>query len=96
MSGQKVSTEKTRILFSRTVDVRTRGELINISGFKETKELGKYLGVPLTGKAPKRRDFNYLVDQVKNKLASWKAKQLSFAGRVTLSKSVIEAVPIFQ
>jgi len=29
ISGQKISTEKTRILFSRTVDVRTRGELIN-------------------------------------------------------------------
>ena len=52
------------------MDVRTCGELINISGFNETKELGKYFGVPLTGKAPKRRDFNYLVDQVKNKLAT--------------------------
>lgn len=31
---------------------------------------------------------------VKNKLAGWKASQLSFAGRITLSKSVIEALPL--
>lgn len=29
------------------------------------------------------------------KLSGWKAKQLSFAGRVMLSKAVIEAVPIY-
>ncbi|MCH82962.1 putative ribonuclease H protein [Trifolium medium] len=29
------------------------------------------------------------------KLANWKARQLSFAGRVTLAKSVIEAIPIY-
>ncbi|MCH79697.1 putative ribonuclease H protein [Trifolium medium] len=29
------------------------------------------------------------------KLSSWKANQLSFTGRVTLAKSVIEAIPIY-
>lgn len=57
--------------------------------------LGKYLGVPLTGRAPRKSDFHYLVNKVKSKLASWKAKQLSFAGKVTLVKSVIEAIPIY-
>ena len=28
-------------------------------------------------------------------MSAWKAKQLSFAGRVTLAKAVIEAVPIY-
>ncbi|PNY01103.1 ribonuclease H [Trifolium pratense] len=37
----------------------------------------------------------YLVDQVNAKLTAWKAKQLSFAGRVTLAKSVIEAIPVY-
>lgn len=32
---------------------------------------------------------------VKNKLSSWKASQLSFAGRVTLSKAVVEALPLY-
>lgn len=37
-----------------------------------------------------------MVSKVKSKLSGWKAKQLSFAGIVTLSKSVIEAIPIYR
>jgi len=66
-----------------------------MSGFRETNVLGKYLGVPVTGKAPKKDDYQYILDQVSSKLMAWKANQLSFAGRVTLAKSVIEAVPIY-
>ncbi|MCH79274.1 putative non-LTR retroelement reverse transcriptase [Trifolium medium] len=95
LSGQQVSHEKTSIMFSKNVSSKIREELVMQSGFNETPSLGKYLGVPLVGRAPKRSDFNYLIDQVKNKLSAWKAKQLSFAGRVTLSKSVIEAIPIY-
>jgi hypothetical protein len=66
-----------------------------MSGFRETDDFGKYLGVPLNGRSPKKPDFQYMIDQVSTKLAAWKANHLSFAGRVTLAKSVIEAVPIY-
>jgi ribonuclease HI len=95
LSGQEVSQEKTSLLFSRNVDRGTRNNLIQRSGFSVTNEFGKYLGVPLVGRAPKRHDFNYLIEQVSSKLAAWKATQLSFAGRLTLAKSVIEAVPTY-
>ncbi|WJX84187.1 hypothetical protein P8452_66787 [Trifolium repens] len=39
--------------------------------------------------------FEYVIDQVNTKLMHWKASQLSFAGRVTLAKSVLEAIPIY-
>jgi hypothetical protein len=42
-----------------------------------------------------RRDYQYIVDQVGAKLARWKTTQLSFAGRLTLAKSVMEQVPIY-
>jgi ABC-type transporter lipoprotein component MlaA len=48
-------------------------------------QLGKYLGVPVTGKAPRREDFQYIIDQVSSRLVAWKANHLSFAGRVTLA-----------
>jgi ribonuclease HI len=95
LSGQEVSQEKTSIYFFKNVNREMKDKLTRISGFKETANLGRYLGVPLLGRAPKRNDFQYLVDQVEAKLSSWKAKQLSFAGRVTLAKSVLEAVPIY-
>ncbi|KAI5434299.1 hypothetical protein KIW84_021237 [Lathyrus oleraceus] len=51
-----------------------------MSSFKETSNLGKYLGVPLTGKTPRHKDSSYLMDNVKAKLSNWKAKHLSFVG----------------
>lgn len=57
--------------------------------------MGKYLGIPLLGRAPKRNDFNYLIEKVHQKLSGWKATHLSFAGRVTLAKSVIQSIPVY-
>lgn len=37
----------------------------------------------------------YLLDKVKAKLTSWKAKNLSLRGRATLAKAVIEAILVF-
>jgi len=39
--------------------------------------------------------FRYIIDQLSCKLAGWKANHLSFAGRVTLAKSVLAIVPIY-
>ncbi|KAK2394949.1 hypothetical protein QL285_056723 [Trifolium repens] len=95
VSGQEVSHEKTSVLFSKNVRRGMRDKLLHMSGFRETTDLGKYLGIPLFGRAPKRADYQYLIDQVSSKLSAWKARHLSFAGRVTLAKSVLEAVPIY-
>jgi ribonuclease HI len=95
LSGQQVSKEKTSIFFSSNTNRNLRDKLVRISGFRETNALGKYLGVPLIGRAPKKKDFDYVIDQVNSKLMHWKANQLSFAGRVTLAKSVLEAIPIY-
>jgi ribonuclease HI len=65
------------------------------SGLKETLKLGNYLGVPALGKAPRVQDFQYMVDKVKARLTGWKTKHLSLAGRITLAKSVIQAIPIY-
>lgn len=61
-------------------------KVLNMSYFKETNDLGKYSGVPLTCKTHKHKDFTYLLENVKTKLTSWKSKHICFAGRVTLAK----------
>lgn len=43
----------------------------------------------------RKNDFQYLVDHINVKLAGWKRNNLSFAGRVTLAKSVIEVMPLY-
>jgi ribonuclease HI len=95
MSGHKVNNDKSAIFFSRNVRASLRTTLTAQSGFKETAMLGNYLGVPALGRTPRVNDFNYLVEKVKTSLAGWKAKQLSLAGRITLAKSVIQAIPIY-
>jgi hypothetical protein len=90
-----VNYDKSSIFFSRNVSAAKRANLTTQSGLKETTQLGKYLGVPALGKSPRVHDFQYLVENVKARLAGWKAKQLSLAGRITLAKSVIQAIPIY-
>jgi hypothetical protein len=95
MSGQQVNYDKSSISFSRNVHHSVRSSLSMQSGLKETLKLGNYLGVPALGKAPRVQDFQYMVDKVKARLTGWKTKHLSLAGRITLAKSVIQAIPIY-
>lgn len=42
-----------------------------------------------------REHFDFIVDRVARKLAFWKGKLLNKAGKVTLIKSVVSAVPVY-
>lgn len=95
ISGQEINKEKSSMLFSKNVSKRVRAKLANLATIKETDGFGKYLGIPLTGKAIRKKDFVYVLDQIVAKLASWKARHLSFDGRVTIAKSEIEAIPVY-
>jgi hypothetical protein len=85
----------SKVLTNRIKDTITKEALVMMSGFTEATSLGKYLGVSLVGRALKRSDYNYVINQVKTKLSAWKGKHLSFVGRVTLSKAVVKAIPIY-
>lgn len=95
MLGQEVNDEKTSIVFSSNVTTSTKHTLIELSNFTVVSNLGKYLGVPISGKAFKRNDYQYIIKNISSELISWKANHLSFAGRVNLSKSVMEAMHIY-
>lgn len=95
LSRQVVSLEKTYFYFSKNVSQASKRLLADKSGFKVCRNMGKYLGVPILGRAPKRNGFQYIIDKVNGELAGWKSNHLSFAGRVTLSKAVIHAISIY-
>ncbi|KAL5569017.1 hypothetical protein UlMin_025592 [Ulmus minor] len=63
-------------------------------GFEHIPLTSCYLGLPLF-RSQKVKDFNFLVDYLDSKLASWKAQLLSMAGHLTLIKSVALALPIY-
>lgn len=40
-----------------------------------------------------RHTFRYIIDKASQRLSTWKARNLSMAGRVTLTRSVLRALP---
>ncbi|CAL5382198.1 unnamed protein product [Camellia sinensis] len=53
----------------------------------------KYLGLPLGANPRRKKAWQPIVDKIRSKLALWKRKLLSFAGRLTLIKSVLDSLP---
>jgi hypothetical protein len=51
----------------------------------------KYLGLPLTLRRLKMLDFQPLLDKVAGKMSAWNGKNLTQAGRVCLTKSVLSS-----
>lgn len=63
-SGQKVSLPKSKIFFSSNV-TRERGERISReSGIASTRELGKYLGMPILHKRINKDTFGEVLEKV--------------------------------
>lgn len=52
----------------------------------------KYLGLPLMPNKMKRADYQPLIDKVTKRISSWTYRQLSFAGRLELIKSVLYSI----
>ncbi|KAK4286586.1 hypothetical protein QN277_003122 [Acacia crassicarpa] len=94
-SGEKVSISKSSLFFSPRVSTVLKGRIKNITGMKIASEIGKYLGFPLTRNKSSRDTFQYVIDRVKSKLATWKSSCLSMGGRITLAKTVISAIPLY-
>lgn len=92
---KKVNMDKCNIMFSGNTHISVKNHILAKSWFKETSFLGTYLWVPITGKSTCIKHYFYLIEKVPSKLASLKSSQLSFVGRVTLAKVVIEAFPMY-
>ncbi|MCH87824.1 ribonuclease H, partial [Trifolium medium] len=94
-SGAGVSIEKTKMLVSTNVNSNRERELSNISGFDLTSDFGKYLGVPIIHGRKKKSLYEFIIEKVRKRLSSWKAKNLTFAARITLTRSVLAALPTY-
>ncbi|XP_039136364.1 uncharacterized protein LOC120273726 [Dioscorea cayenensis subsp. rotundata] len=54
-----------------------------------------YLGIPISGRRPRKQDWECLITKVRGRLASWKSSYLSIGGRLTLVNSVLLVVPTY-
>ena len=95
MSGQKVNLEKSKLFCSPNTPNDLTQTISDNMGVSRTQNLGKYLGMPLIHSKVTSRTYPEFVEKVNKRLAGWKSKCLSFAGRTTLIKSVISAIPSY-
>ncbi|KAJ0923662.1 hypothetical protein HanPSC8_Chr05g0218711 [Helianthus annuus] len=54
-----------------------------------------YLGVPIGANMKRKIHWQPVVEKFNKRLSSWKARNLSFAGRVTLAKVVLGSLPSY-
>lgn len=59
----------------------------------EGKSFGKYPRFPIFNSKPTKRDYQFIIDNFKNKLVGWKIKHLTMAGRTALIKVTLNSMP---
>jgi len=94
-SGQKISLEKSKVYFSPNTNAATIAEICSILNMPATADFGRYLGVPTLHGRVTNAHYQDVIKRVENRLAGWKAKCLSMAGRLTLIQSTINAIPAY-
>lgn len=93
-SGLKVNFFKSN-LFGVACNDESLGRFASSLHCKTSSLPFKYLGLPVGGN-PRRISFwEPVLRRVRNRLALWKNKTLSFGGRICLIKSVLSSIPLF-
>ncbi|CAA7037229.1 unnamed protein product [Microthlaspi erraticum] len=64
------------------------------SGIGATRDLGKYLGMPVLQRRINKDTFGEVLEKVTSRLAGWKSQMLSLAGRITLRRSMLSSIPV--
>ncbi|XP_031099664.1 uncharacterized protein LOC116003863 [Ipomoea triloba] len=94
-SGQKISLHKSSVFFSKNTNPVVQQCISATLDIPIVVDMGKYLGIPSLHGRLEKETFAGIIERVRGKLAGWKSKSLSFAGRHTLVQSVLSAIPYY-
>ncbi|OMO52408.1 reverse transcriptase [Corchorus capsularis] len=94
-SGLSMSLSKSKLFISPNVVSRVASRMSQVCGIPLTRDLGRYLGVPVVHGRSSRYLYLSVVDKIRGKLTGWKRNLLSRAGRRTLAQSVLNAIPVY-
>ncbi|PKU80715.1 Putative ribonuclease H protein [Dendrobium catenatum] len=93
-TGQRVNNSKSSMLFGKHVDRRKKKSIAKIMNIKTVKEFN-YLGIKMALRRLSYDDFQFIIDKTLKLLNIWGSKILSVAGKITLVKSVLLALPTY-
>ncbi|KAJ0946971.1 putative RNA-directed DNA polymerase [Helianthus annuus] len=94
VTGLKVNRQKS-MLFGIGVDDQEVGRLANIVKCEPGSFPFTYLGIPIGANMKRAKFWKPVIDKFASRLSKWKARHLSFAGRMTLAKSVLGSLPSY-
>ncbi|GJV84912.1 RNA-directed DNA polymerase, eukaryota, reverse transcriptase zinc-binding domain protein [Tanacetum coccineum] len=94
-SGLKINLHKSKLMgigIPKT-KVRSTAESIGCSTFVSPFN---FLGVKVGGLMSRRSSWDDVIGKLSSRLSKWKLKALSIGGRLTLIKSVLSSLPLYQ
>ena len=94
-SGLEINISKSWLTFPKSLHHRLRKILSHSVHIPATTSFGKYLGIPLVPHKPKNADYEDLLIRFNRRLAGWQTNFINFAGRITLIKHVLSALPVY-
>ena len=94
-SGQQLNRAKTSLFFSSNTPTTIKEEIKGRFGAQVIKQHKNYSGLPSLVGRNKRSSFNNIKEKLGKKLASWKEKMLSKAGKEVLIKAMAQAIPTY-
>ena len=92
VSGQIVNVQKSKIYFFNTAQL-VSDKFKQTLGFLEDFLPSVYLGIPFFMGSNKASYWSSVIQRIQCRIASWKVRWLSLAGRILLIKSVLAAIP---
>jgi hypothetical protein len=94
-SGQTINASKSNILFSKNTAVSIISAIRNFLPYQTTPATAKHLGLPILYGNSKKAVFSDILDKVNGKIEGWRSKTLSQAGKTTLIKTMVSALPSY-
>ncbi|GKV38629.1 hypothetical protein SLEP1_g46518 [Rubroshorea leprosula] len=94
-SRLEINLGKSKLFVSPNIQGQLANSFSSACGIPLTHDLGIYLGVPIIHGRVKARNYKYILEKMQIKLAGWKQKSLSLAGRRTLVQSVTSSIPTY-
>ena len=94
-SGQQLNRAKTYLFFSSNTSKEIQDEIKLRFGAQVIRQHEKYLGLSSLVGRNKKNTFKEVKEKLAKKLARWKEKLLSKAGKEVLIKAVAQAIPTY-